>query len=476
MSDHHAIPESDSRVSRRSLLSRSAASGVGIALIGSVDGLFGASASAQPGNGRGKPGPAGYGPLVSDPAGILSLPAGFTYTIVAKSGSTVLESGQVTPDDPDGMAAFVRRGGNGSVLVNNHEIGGSEPNGVPAIPGFVYDPLARGGTTTIEVDKDGNRVREYVSLAGTHNNCAGGRTPWETWLTCEETESSPSGSSLRHGYVFEVDPYDQDANRDPKPIKALGRYAHEACAVDPHTGAIYLTEDAASPNGLFFRWTPPDSALPIGKGSLRELADDAGTLEAMKAFALDGAHVPDLSVAKVPGTTYRVEWVNVPDRDAATTPVRRQFSDSQITRSRKFEGMSWGDGGAYVQASFARFSDGSADQHDGQVWFYDPLDSTIELKLWFAYTPSDQDNDPDGPDNITVSPYGGVIIAEDGDGVNHLVGSSESGEAFFFARNEIEGDSEFTGPTFSNDKKTLFACVQSPGHVFAIQGPFHKQR
>jgi uncharacterized protein len=476
MSDRNAIPESDSRVSRRSLLSRSAASGFGIALIGSVDGLFGASASAQPGNGRGKPGPAGYGPLVTDPAGILSLPAGFAYTIVAKSGATLLESGQVTPDDPDGMAAFVRRGGNGSVLVNNHEIGGSEPNGVPAIPGFVYDPLARGGTTTIEVDRDGNRIREYVSLAGTHNNCAGGRTPWETWLTCEETESSPSGSSLRHGYVFEVDPYDQDANRDPKPIKALGRYAHESCAVDPHTGAIYLTEDAASPNGLFFRFTPPDSALPLGKGSLRDLAGDAGTLEAMKAFTLGGAHVPDLSVAKEPGTTYRVEWVNVPDRDAATTPVRRQFSDGQITRSRKLEGMSWGDGGAYFHASFARFSDGSADQHDGQVWFYDPLDETIELRLWFAYTPEDQDNDPDGPDNIQVSPYGGVIIAEDGDGKNHLVGSTESGEAFFFARNELEGDSEFTGPTFSNDKQTLFACIQTPGHVFAIQGPFHKQR
>jgi uncharacterized protein len=271
-------PTSDSLVSRRSLLSRSAASGLSIALIGSVDGLFGTSASAAPGNGRGKPGPAGYGPLVPDPAGILSLPAGFTYTIVAKSGATKLESGHVTPDDPDGTAAFVRHGGNGSVLVNNHEIGGSEPNGVPTIPGFVYDPRARGGTTTIEVDKDGNRVREYVSLAGTHNNCAGGATPWSTWLTCEETESAPSGSSLRHGYVFEVDPYDQDANRDPKPIKALGRYAHESCVVDAQTGAIYLTEDATAPNGLLFRFTPPDSALPLGKGSLRDLSDTAGTL------------------------------------------------------------------------------------------------------------------------------------------------------------------------------------------------------
>jgi len=477
MSDSNLRPDVDAApgigVSRRSLLSRSAASSLGLVLVGSVDGLFGASASADPGGGRGKPGPAGYGPLVPDP--ILSLPAGFSYTIVAQSGVTRLESGEPTPDDPDGTAAFVRHGGNGSVLVNNHEIGGSEPNGVPAITGFVYDEKARGGTTNIEVDKDGNRVREYVSLAGTHNNCAGGRTPWETWLTCEETEAILTGGK-RHGYVFEVDPYDQDANRDPKPIKALGRYAHEACAVDPHTGAIYLTEDAGKPNGLLYRFTPPDSALPLRDGSLRALADDAGTLEAMKASTLGGAHVPDLSVASTPGTTYRIGWVNVPDRDATTTSVRKQFTNAQVTRSRKLEGMWWGDGGAYFVASFARTTDGSAAQHDGQVWFLDPLDATIELKLWFAYTPLDQDNDPDGPDNITVSPYGGVILAEDGDGKNHLVGSSDSGEVFFFARNELPGDNEFTGPTFSNNKQTLFANVQSPGHLFAITGPFHKQR
>lgn len=138
----------------------------------------------------------------------------------------------------------------------------------------------------------------------------------------------------------------------------------------------------------------------------------------------------------------------------------------------KLEGMWWGDDGAYFVASFARTGDGSAAQHDGQVWFLDPDRNTIELKLWFAYTPDDQDNDPDGPDNITVSAYGGLILAEDGEGKNHLVGSTEHGETFFFARNEIEGDSEFTGPTFSRDKQILFANVQSPGHVFAIQDRF----
>jgi uncharacterized protein len=126
--------------------------------------------------------------------------------------------------------------------------------------------------------------------------------------------------------------------------------------------------------------------------------------------------------------------------------------------------------------SFARTSDGSAAQHDGQIWFFDPRDETIELKLHFAYTPDDQDSDIDGPDNITVSAYGGVIIAEDGDGINHLVGTTERGEPFFFARNDDPDNSEFAGPTFSHDRKILFANVQFPGYVYAIRGPFKKLR
>ena len=94
----------------------------------------------------------------------------------------------------------------------------------------------------------------------------------------------------------------------------------------------------------------------------------------MKALTLGGAFVPDLSVATEPGTTYRVEWVTVPDRDAATRLDAQAVHRRQITRSRKLEGMWWGDGGAYFVASFARTSDGSAAQHDGQVWFLDPLD------------------------------------------------------------------------------------------------------
>jgi secreted PhoX family phosphatase len=459
---------SEGGISRRSLLGRSAAGGVGIAMAGGLSGLFGAQ--AQAGNGNGAGGGGGYGPLVPDPDGLLSLPECFTYSIIDKSGVTLLESGEPTPSDPDGMASFVRHRGNGSVLVYNHEISGSEPFPVPHPDGLVYDDTAKGGTTTLEVDRHGKRIREYVSVAGTNNNCAGGRTPWDTWLTCEETETV---TGKPHGYVFEVDPYRLEPGEAPKPIKAMGRYAHESLAVDPHRGRIYLTEDASNPNGLMYRFTPPDDALPLRRGSLRALADDAGDFDAMKAFTTQGDFVPDLSVAVDPGTKYGIEWVPVPERDATTTSTRKQLDE--ITRSRKLEGMWWGDGGAYFVASFARTSDGSAVEHDGQVWFLDPLAHTIELKVRFAYTPEDQDNDPDGPDNITVSPYGGVIMAEDGDGVNHLMGATDDGEVFAFARNEDAGNSEFTGPTFSHDRKTLYACIQSPGWVFAIHGPFRKQ-
>ncbi len=467
-SDFDRDPHADRGLSRRTVLSRSA-TGVGIALTGSLNHLFGAS----PATALGQPARVGYGALIDDPAGLLSLPRGFSYSIVAQSGVTKLESGEPTPSDPDGTASFARRGAKGSVLINNHEISGTEPFHVPHVAGYVYDPDAGGGTTTIVVDRRGRRVREYVSLAGTHTNCAGGRTPWNTWLTCEETEAI---LTQRHGYVFEVDPYSQRANRNPKPIKALGRYAHESVAVDPREGRIYLTEDATNPNGLLYRFTPPRKALPLRHGSLKKLADDAGKLDAMQAFTRRGKFVPDLSVATKPGTTYRVKWRAVPDRDAATVSTRMQFTNDQITRSRKLEGMWWGDGGAYFVASFARTSDGSAAQHDGQVWFLDPRDNTIELKLHFAYTPTDQDSNPDGPDNITVSAYGGLIIAEDGEGKQHLVGSTERGKTFFFARNDHPDDSEFAGPNFSHDRSILFANVMSPGYVFAIRGPFKKQR
>ena len=481
-------PSESAGISRRALLRGGAATGLGLVFAGSLDAVFGSAARAASG---GASAGAGYGPLVADPNGLLALPRGFSYTVLAYDGTddehpgrqaTRLVGGETSPGDPDAMASFPAAGG-GSVLVLNHELSTSDGPAVPALAGLTYDPGVRGGTTNIVVDKHNRRVRQYVSLAGTDNNCAGGVTPWGTWLTCEETESRRSGSSTGrqqdHGYVFEVDPHDDEANLDPKPIKAFGRFPHEAVAVDPATGRVYETEDASNPNGLLYRWTPPSTYAP-GKGALRALAPDAGVLEAMRAYDR-GALVPDLSVATTPGTRYDLTWAVVPDRDAKTVSTRKQFSYGSVqgpggvvTRARKLEGMWWADGGTYFVSSYARAE--SAVPHDGQVWFLDPKSDTITLTLRFAYTPDDQDGDPDGPDNITVSPHGGVILAEDNEGAQHLVGSTADGQTFFLARNDHPSQNEFAGPTFSADGGTLFVNVQSPGYTFAITGPWKAHR
>ena len=461
-----------SSFTRRDLLRTGAIGTLGIVVTGSVEAIAAPEAAAQVSR------EAGYGPLVPDPAGLLALPAGFSYQVVAQAGVTKLESGEPTPSDADGTACF-RDGHKGFVLVNNHEIDGSEPFGVPALAGLTYDPGAHGGTTNVVTDAKGKRVGEYVSLAGTHNNCAGGRTPWNTWLTCEETEQRATGAFQKnHGYVFEVDAFDRHANQSPVPLKFLGRYSHEAVAVDPETSTIYLTEDANAPHGLYYRWTPPKH-FRGGKGALRKLAlspggDTAGKLQAMSCFK-GRKHIADLAEATQPGTTYRVEWVDVPDRDATTVSVRNQFSADQVTGSRKLEGAYWGDGGAFFVASFARNADGSINEHDGQVWFYDKSCDTITLKTIFGMNPDPtKDTDYDGPDNITVDPHGGLILAEDGEGLSHLVGVTAQGKAYALARNELN-ESEFTGPTFTPDGRILFANIQTPGYVLAITGPWHRQ-
>ncbi|WP_030815381.1 alkaline phosphatase PhoX [Streptomyces sp. NRRL F-2799] len=469
-------------LTRRDFARTTAITGAGVVLAGSVGALATApqALAAADLDGaedtHGHPG-IGYGPLIPDPDGILALPAGFSYRVVTYSGRTRLESGESTPSNHDGTAAFA--GPRGAVLlVNNHELKGPRANWehpVPLTEGLVYDPAASGGCTVVEVRRD--QVAEWVGIAGTSTNCAGGSTPWGTWLTCEETEdrAGQNGMTKDHGYVFEVDPADRRANRAPEPIKALGRYAHEAVVVDPKRGHLFLTEDASGPNGLFYRWTPPEG-FHHGRGRLRALADDAGVLQAFRCFDSGGRFVDDLSRATRTGTVYGVDWVDVPDRDARTVPVRKQFTDGQVTRARKLEGMWWGDGGVYVVSSYAR--EESPVQHDGQVWFYDPRRRTLTLKVLLG-----TGGTFDGPDNITISPYGGLIIAEDGEGVQHLFGATDGGRTYPIARNELNIGtesapeySEFTGVTFSPDGHTLFANIQEPGIMLAITGPWKRQR
>ncbi|WP_328402056.1 PhoX family protein [Streptomyces sp. NBC_00390] len=475
-------------LTRRDFTRQTALTGAGVALTGAVGTLAtapGALAAedTEQAEGHGHGCEPGYGPLVPDPDGILALPAGFSYRVLTRAGVTTLESGEFTPGKHDGTAAF--EGPRGvTLLVVNHELKGARStvaHPVPLTEGLVYDPAAPGGCTVVESHRSGE-VAQWVGIAGTVQNCAGGSTPWGTWLTCEETEdrAGKNGATKDHGYVFEVDPCDRRANRNPQPVKALGRYAHEAVVVDPRRGHLYLTEDADTPNGLLYRWVPPHG-FRHGRGQLRRLADDAGVLQAATCYDSGGRFVDDLSRAARIGTVYGVDWTEVPDRDARTVSVRKQFTDGEVTRGRKLEGMWWGDGGAYVVSSYAR--EESPQQHDGQVWFYDPRRRTLTLKVLFGMNPDpSKDGAYDGPDNITVSPYGGVILAEDGEGVQHLIGATDRGRTYPIARNELNlgtaedpDYSEFAGVTFSPDGRTLYASIQTPGIQLAITGPWKRR-
>ncbi|MEU3713892.1 alkaline phosphatase PhoX [Streptomyces catenulae] len=435
-------------LTRRDLATRSAATGAGGAPAGSAGGLAAApvavAAGAGPATGAAAHGP-GPGPLVPDPDGILALPAGFAYRLVTRADGTTPDSGE--PTHHGGTGAFAGPPA-ATPLVDNHASQSprnDRPHPVPPAEEPVHEPAAAGGRTAVEVAPDGTPIGERVGLAGTSAHRAGGVTPWGTWLTCEKTEGRAGrrGMPRDHGHVFESDPHDLAEGRDPRPLKALGRFTHGAVAVDPRRGHLYLTEDADTPDGLFHRWTPPPG-FHHGRGRLRTLAADAGVLAAARCYDSGGRFVAALSRVTRPGTVYGVDWIEVPDRDARTVPVREQFDDGEITRAGKPEGMWWADGGAYLVFSRAR-GEGPG-RRDGQVWFHDPSCRTLTLTLRFGVTPGPGRNGAsDGPG---APPHGGPVITEDG---------------------------ESTGRAFSPDGRTLFIPLQEPGLMAAVTGPWHRQ-
>ena len=452
---------------------------LGIAVTGSVSALFagcgtGSTSTAPSPATRAAPrAPAagGYGPLVADPAGLLDLPAGFRYTVLSREGEPLRSGEGPVPARCDGMAAFAAPGG-GLALVRNHENRPDTSHGVPRTAGLVYDPAAFGGCTALRLDGSLAVRTEQVAIAGTAINCAGGPTPWSTWLTCEESEdrAGTKGYERDHGFVFEVDPFDMARNRDPRPITAMGRFQHEAVAVDPGTGIVYETEDAFdSPFGLFYRYLPNQPRG--GAGSL--LA--GGRLEALRV-----PDVRDLSVVQEPGTVLTgLEWVPVPDPLAAGTPIRLQdIGPRGITHAQKLEGCYWGDDSAYFVASFAKRAEGSAADHFGQVWRYDPAANALVLETRFG-PGSDIELPGESPDNIALSPHGGLMVCEDGSGGQHVYGVDRTGGVYAMARNRQvivddgeESFGEFAGVTFSPDGSTLFVNVYEPGTTFAITGPW----
>ena len=495
-------------LTRRQLLGGGAA-GVGLAVTGTIPtlGLANASADPQPSHGRPSDGGRPFPPLQDDPAGILALPAGFSYTIASRAGQTDLSFGQgKTPDFHDGTGVVgIHRG---ITLIQNHEL---TPNavtfGVPHVAGTEYDPgaLNASGCTVLTTDSRGNRTGEWVGISGTVRNCAGGTTPWGNWLTCEEifitagqtwSANGMSGTyEKNHGYVYEVFQARSDQQL-PKPIKAFGRFEHEALAIEPGQTRVYLTEDAGGPNGLVYRWTAP-RGVRLRAGIADQLNDTSGTLEAMQIRLDDGSILPDVAyiTSAQLGRPFKVTWTPVPDREATSTPVRSQFADGTVTRGKKFEGIWADDKGAYIVNSFAfGASDLPADatKHDGMVWFYDFSDETITLVTYFPHNPTFAESEGpfptypdltfDGPDNVSVTPWGTLILAEDGVRASHVLSAVPGGPTYSIARGMLANGtsngaptySEFTGPTFTPDGKILFVNIQNPGITLAISGPWSR--
>lgn len=413
----------------------------------------------------------GYGPLQPDPAGLLDLPEGFSYRVISRSGDR-MSDGLIVPAAPDGMGCF-DLGGNRVALVRNHELkpgaerkgafaGGTVKKGARVYAkGASGEPLP-GGTTTIVYDMASGEVKsEHLSLAGTAINCAGGVTPWGSWLSCEEAFLD---SDKPHGYVFEV-PASARGMVDPLPLKALGRFRHEAAAVDPRTGIVYLTEDRD--DGLFYRLLPERKGRLAAGGRFQVLA--FSERERGRDARNWGDDYPFAS-----GAWRRVRWIDLPGADSATDDLRARGHEAGGVRFARGEGIHWGKGELYFTAT-----SGGA-RKLGQIFRYVP--SPKEGQAGEGDAPGVLQNflesrDPlvlDYGDNLTVSPQGHLIVCEDKSGthINHLKMITPTGKSFTLARNAHKESAEFAGVCHSPDGGTMFVNIYDPGHTLAVTGPW----
>jgi secreted PhoX family phosphatase len=417
-------------ISRRTFLKLGAMSTAALAL-----------GSCTPSPDRGKPGGDyfRYGPLVEDPGGVLDLPEGFQYRIISEEGNA-LRGGAPIPTRFDGMAAF-RGAGNTTVLIRNHELEGGQ---TPLIGNNPFDSSQAGGTIGIVVGEDRKKVEEFAASCGTVRNCAGGATPWGTWLTCEETEEDDG-----HGYVFEVMPGDPENGLSRTPIQGMGLFSHEAVGVDPDTGVAYLTEDSHSGASFLYRYIPEDpSSRP---GSLQR----GGKLQAL---TLEEPSRKAKSLER--GRRFGARWIDVDPGK----PHEEALSKGAV-RFKRLEGACFSGGTFWFDDTTGGV------ERRGQIYRYRPEDETLEL-----FYEGTEANGIESPDNIVVSPWGDLLFAEDeaiidGDKSNRILGLTPQGGLYEFARCRV-GDTELAGPTFSPDGQTFFVNIFKPGMTLAIWGPF----
>jgi uncharacterized protein len=405
---------------------------------------------------------AGYGGLQPDPAGLLDLPEGFSYRVLSRLGEVMGDGGTV-PDRADGMGCFDL--GNGEIaLVRNHELQPRHDAGGPIAKGFGKrnGEYVAGGTTTIVLDAATLSVkRQFRSLGGTIRNCSGGVTPWGSWLTCEEAPTGPGqpygdGLERNHGWVFEV-PASARGLVDPVPLTAMGRFNHEAAAVDPATGIVYMTEDRD--DGVLYRF------LPKVPGKLAE----GGRLQAMVVEGVTDTRNWN-SAAMAVGQPYRVSWVDLDEPEAPKDDLRQRAAAKGAALVARGEGLHMGVDRGTAEV-FACCTSGGAKQL-GQI-----LKLTLGLagapdmvELFFESESTDQFN---YGDNLCVAPNGHLIVCEDQytDVVdNHIRGITPAGEAYTLAK--LTAQTELAGGCFSPDGAVLFVNVYSPTATLAITGPW----
>ncbi|MBA4007814.1 MAG: phosphatase [Erythrobacter sp.] len=407
-------------------------------------------------------GAAGYGALTPDPAGFLDLPEGFSYRVLSRLGDKMDDGGTV-PDRADGMGCFDL--GNGEIaLVRNHELQPKHNAGGPIAKGFGKKDGAflPGGTTTIVLDAETLAVkRQFRSLGGTIRNCSGGVTPWGSWLTCEEAPTGPGqpygeGLEQNHGWVFEV-PASARGLVDAVPLTAMGRFNHEAAAVDPATGIVYLTEDRD--DSVLYRF------LPKTPGKLAEG-------ERLQAMVVEGlADTRNWTSPAMPvGKQYRVSWIDLEDVEAPKDDLRQRAAAKGAALVARGEGLHMGvkrgqsevfacctSGGAKELGQILKLTVGGAGQPD-------------MLELFFESESTEQFN---YGDNLAVAPNGHLIVCEDQYTAvvdNHIRGITPDGRAYNLAR--LHAQTELAGACFSPDGKVLFVNAYGPTATLAITGPW----
>ncbi len=398
---------------------------------------------------------------------LLDLPAGFEYTALSITGQD-MSDGKRVPGRHDGMACFAAPNG-GTILIRNHELNPGPDDfgistGVDAPIDKKWDRVATGGTTSLLVGKEGTLVRHFGSLGGTLRNCAGGVTPWGSWISCEESVEVPSkrnGLTRRHGYNFEV-PAAARGFVDPVPLVAMGRFNHEAAAVDPRTGYVFQTEDRR--DSAFYRFRP------TRRGNLR-----SGILEAMviddRRLSRNGKGAADTrrGVRRLLNQPLAARWARIEDVDPGSDTVRREAHAKGAAFFARGEGAWFANGVVYFVCT------SGGDRSNGQVWAHDPSAETVTLVV-----ESENSSELDNPDNITVAADGTLYLCEDGGGEQFVVGVTPKGGLFKFARNGIlrpdrggaADNSEFAGVCFSPNGRHMFLNSQNIGITFCIWGPW----